>query len=164
MRAARDIVDAASFVVAKRVERLLFVFIAVRAVGTDVVARAVRALFVCLVVVLRCCALGARVETVPVRDVAVRASLLVAVFVDFAEDWRAMLDASRTAALAVPMPTIIRPAKSKNFFIFMSDIISKSRPAGNEYLYLNKKNPAIAGVIICWPLPGPGQGDCAQRM
>ena len=111
---------------------------AVRAVWDDV---ALRAALDCTVVfavraprdvVARDGVVAVRDVTVPVRAVAADVR---AVDVDVVADWRLMLDVSRTAALATPMPTAIVPTKSKNFFIFMLSMISKSGRGGNEYLH-----------------------------
>lgn len=67
-----------------------------------------------------------RVVTLPLRaDVAVVALRVVFVCVDADDVLRFMLDASRTAALATPMPTAAATTKINNFLIFMTYIISK---------------------------------------
>ena len=78
-------------------------------------------------VLVRAVGVPLRDTVVPVRAlvvVAVRALTVVGDGVVVA-DWRLTLDASRTAALATPMPTAIVPTKSNNFFILVIYIISK---------------------------------------
>ena len=96
-----------------------------------------------------------RVVTIPVRGVVVLAVVRAVMFWPDCDVpvWRFTLVASRTAALATPMPTPISPAKSKNFFIITFNMISKSPPPGNVYLNIwqdffsknSEKNPAYAG-------------------
>lgn len=140
VRAARDIDAAATVVAPLRAVRALFAAVALRAVVLCTVFRAVRAVvFVVARVAVRDCAAvvaAVRTVTVPARGVAVRASPRdeTVCAEDVVVDWRFMLDASRTAALATPMPTASVPTKSKNFFIIIEYMISKSAPRGNGYL------------------------------
>lgn len=140
VRAARDIDVAAMVVALLRAVRALFAAVALRAVVLCTVFRAVRAVvFAVARAALRDCdavVVALRVVTVPARGVAVRASLREETVCvdDVVVDWRFMLDASRTAALETPMPTANVPTKSKNFFIIIEYMISKSASRGNGYL------------------------------
>ncbi len=127
----------------------------VRAVLADFAAVAARAVPDDITVLL--CAVRADCNTAPPRVVAARDGAVAAVRVitpalravvvalrpgagcdDWGADCRLILALSRTAALAKPMPTAKVPAKSKNFFISMPDMISKSLRSGNGYLMFGR--------------------------
>lgn len=133
VRAAREIdVPMMPVFAVVRAVRALFADVALRAELDCIVFFAVRAVVVVLrVVAARDGDVVLRDVTVPLRAV-VAVPRVVVVDVDVAADCRLMLDASRTAALATPMPTASVPTKSKNFFILMWSMISKSVPRGNE--------------------------------
>lgn len=129
VRAARD-----ADVVALRAVRDVLVAALRAVVGCAVDARAARdtdADVVALRVVAVRADVAVRVTVAPARDADAAALRVGADCADMAADCRATLVVSRTAALATPMPAAIVPTKSKNFFIFMIYIISKTSRHGN---------------------------------
>ena len=113
VRAARDIAPVIVAVVALRAVRA---FVGVAALRAVAVCTDVRALRADVVAALRAW-VAVRVVTVPLRGVVAVVRAVTLCGADVADVWRFTLDASRTAALARPMPATSVPAKSKNFFI-----------------------------------------------
>lgn len=116
-----------------------------------------------VIVAVRGDAVAVRVDTVGVDVVTARIPTVWGLIV-----LRAIVDASRTAASAIPMQPIHAMAKSKILFIpFIMYIMISKRPRsgqGINYMFVHKNIPPDAGYKISCRFRIPWWGGCVQRM